>query len=55
MNFHARNFSIEDQEVSSDLAFFFKQWGAWGIDGDKRSKYANEKLLKREVRQMLPV
>lgn len=23
------------------VAFFFKQWGAWGADGRKRSKKAN--------------
>ena len=47
--------SIEEQAVSNGSAFFFKQWGAWGADGVKRSKYANGKLLKGEVRQMLPV
>ena len=46
--------SIEEQAVSSGSAFFFKQWGAWGSDGVKRSKYANGKLLKGEVRQGLP-
>jgi hypothetical protein len=28
-----------------------KQWGTWGADGVKRSKYANGKLLKGRVRQ----
>jgi protein gp37 len=46
--------SIEKQAVSSGSAFFFKQWGAWGADGVKRSKYANGKLLKGEVRQKMP-
>jgi protein gp37 len=23
------------------VAFFFKQWGAWGADGRRRSKRAN--------------
>ena len=34
------------QAVSSDPAFSFKQWGAWGADGVKQSKYDNGKLLK---------
>jgi len=50
-----RVLSIEEQAVSSGSAFFFKQWGAWGADGVKRCKYANGKLLKEKVRQMLPV
>jgi protein gp37 len=47
--------SIEDQAVTHGSAFFFKQWGAWGADGVKRSKYANGKLLKGKLRQGLPV
>ncbi|MCY7328702.1 MAG: phage Gp37/Gp68 family protein, partial [Saprospiraceae bacterium] len=27
------------------VAFFFKQWGAWGEDGVKRSKKANGRIL----------
>ena len=46
--------SIEDYAVSNGSAFFFKQWGTWGVDGVKRSKYANGKLLKGEVRQGMP-
>ncbi|MDR2923726.1 MAG: phage Gp37/Gp68 family protein [Treponema sp.] len=46
--------SIEEQAVLNDSAFFFKQWGAWGADGVKRSKYANGKLLKGEVKQRMP-
>ena len=47
--------NIEKQAISSGSAFFFKQWGTWGADGVKRSKYANGKLLKGEIRQALPV
>lgn len=47
--------NIEKQAKSSGSAFFFKQWGTWGADGVKRSKYANGKLLKGEERQALPV
>jgi len=28
------------------VAFFFKQWGAWGMDGVKRSKKSNGRLLE---------
>ena len=47
--------NIEKQATSSGSAFFFKQWGTWGSDGVKRSKYSNGKLLKGEIRQALPV
>jgi len=47
--------SVEEQATSSGSAFFFKQWGTWGSDGVKRSKYANGKLLKGKVRQEVPV
>lgn len=33
--------SIHRQCVDQRVAFFFKQWGAWGADGVKRSKAAN--------------
>ena len=46
--------SIEDEAASNGSAFFFKQWGTWGTDGVKRSKYANGKLLKGVVRQGMP-
>ena len=34
--------------------FFFKQWGAWGEDGVKRSKYKNGHLLDGEEYRMMP-
>jgi protein gp37 len=46
--------SIERQAAANGSAFFFKQWGAWGSDGKKRSKYANGKLLKGKIRQAMP-
>ena len=46
--------SIEEEALSNGSAFFFKQWGTWGEDGVKRSKYANGKLFKGEVRQGMP-
>jgi protein gp37 len=47
--------SIERQAAANGSAFFFKQWGTWGADGIKRSKYANGKLLKGKIRQTMPV
>jgi protein gp37 len=47
--------SIERQANANSSAFFFKQWGTWGADGVKRSKYANGKLLKGKIRQAMPV
>lgn len=37
--------SIQEQCDLQDVSFFFKQWGAWGADGVKRSKKANGRLL----------
>ena len=46
---------IKEQVVSQGAAFFFKQWGTWGRDGIKRSKYANGKLLQGKVIQEMPL
>ncbi|MDD2735209.1 MAG: phage Gp37/Gp68 family protein [Desulfuromonadaceae bacterium] len=37
--------SIKEQCEKSGSAFFFKQWGTWGIDRVKRNKKANGRLL----------
>lgn len=37
--------SIRAQCLRTKTAFFFKQWGAWGADGVKRSKSANGRLF----------
>lgn len=37
--------SVRRQCLKADVAFFFKQWGAWGADGQKRSKKANGRVL----------
>jgi protein gp37 len=37
--------NVQKQCVEQDVAFFFKQWGTWGEDGIKRSKYKNGNLL----------
>ncbi|MDP9651290.1 protein gp37 [Paraburkholderia caledonica] len=40
----------EDQGVK----FFFKQWGAWGTDGVRRSKKANGRLLDGQTWDDMP-
>jgi len=37
--------SVRDQCLANRVPFFFKQWGAWGPDGVRRSKKANGRLL----------
>lgn len=37
--------NVQRQCDQQDVAFFFKQWGAWGEDGVRRSKKANGRLL----------
>ena len=40
---------VKDQCSAQGVAFFFKQWGAWGEDGVKRNKKSNGRnLLGRE-------
>lgn len=36
---------IQRQCDEQNVSFFFKQWGAWGADGQKRSKKANGRIL----------
>lgn len=46
--------SIMKQTEEQEAAFFFKQWGAWGSDGVKRSKKTNGKLIMGRVYQTMP-
>lgn len=46
--------SIKDQVEAQKAAFFFKQWGTWGSDGKKRSKYKNGKILGGMVYHEMP-
>lgn len=46
--------SVRDQCISSNVDFFFKQWGAWGVDGIKRNKKANGRQLQGQVWDMIP-
>ncbi len=45
---------VQKQCVLYNTAFFFKQWGAWGVDGVKRTKSANGRLLKGRVWEDMP-
>jgi len=45
---------VKDQCLKKNVKFFFKQWGAWGVDGLHRSKSANGRLLQGKVWEMLP-
>lgn len=38
--------NIKRQCDEQNVAFFFKQWGTWGVDGVKRSKKTNGRLLE---------
>lgn len=46
--------SLRDATLAAHKAFFFKQWGAYGEDGIKRSKYKNGSLLDGEEWKMMP-
>lgn len=37
--------NVKNQCDHQQVAFFFKQWGAWGADGKKRAKKQNGRLL----------
>lgn len=36
---------VRVQALAQGVAFFFKQWGAWGADGVRRDKKANGRML----------
>lgn len=46
--------SIKQKCEIAGKPFFFKQWGSWGADGKKRSKYENGKELDGEVIMQMP-
>jgi len=45
---------IKRQCDAAGVAFFFKQWGAWGADGAKRSKSANGRQYMGRVWDAMP-
>lgn len=46
--------SLRDQCEDSDVAFFFKQWGGWGADGQRRAKKYNGRELNGRTWDELP-
>lgn len=46
--------NIKQQCDQADVAFFFKQWGTWGADGQKRSKKANGRRYHGRVWDAMP-
>jgi protein gp37 len=46
--------ALRDQCLEKSVPFFFKQWGAWGPDGARRSKTANGRLLDGQIWNELP-
>ncbi len=47
--------NIKKQADSKHIPFFFKQWGTWGVDGIKRNKKDNGKLLQGKIVQDMPI
>ncbi len=46
--------NIQEQCEAQGIAFFFKQWGTWGADEQKRNKHKNGKLLNNKLYQNYP-
>lgn len=46
--------NIRDQCIKRNIPFYFKQWGAWGADGVKRSKKKNGRQLNGRVWSQMP-
>ena len=47
--------NIKEQCELQGSTFFFKQWGAWGADGIKRSKKSNGIEIDGKIYQNLPL
>lgn len=47
--------SLRDSVLAANRFLFFKQWGAWGEDGVKRSKYKNGNTLDGRVYEQIPI
>jgi protein gp37 len=45
---------IKQQCDQADVAFFFKQWGTWGADGQKRTKKENGRRYRGRVWDAMP-
>jgi protein gp37 len=46
--------SIQRQCEEQQVSFFFKQWGGWGVDGKKRAKKQNGRLLEGRTWDEVP-
>jgi protein gp37 len=46
---------ICNQCQQQNIAFFFKQWGGWGVDGVKRPKKLNGRELNGRVWDQVPI
>jgi protein gp37 len=46
---------VRTQALAQDVAFFFKQWGAWGPDGVRRDKKRNGRELAGQRWDEFPV
>ena len=46
--------NIKKQCEQQNVAFFFKQWGAWGVDGVKRNKKLNGRKLDGKIYDEYP-
>jgi protein gp37 len=47
--------NIKRQCDEQNVFFFFKQWGGWGVDGQKRSKKANGRIFLGKTWNEMPV
>lgn len=47
--------NVRRQCESSDVSYFFKQWGTWGSDGIKRAKQANGRKLNGRTYDSYPI
>ena len=47
--------NIKRQCDLAHVAFFFKQWGSWGADGEKRSKVANGRKYRGRTWDAMPL
>ncbi len=46
--------NIRLQCEKDNVAFFFKQWGGWGVDGKKRAKKDNGRVLNGRTWDQMP-
>ncbi|WP_338848759.1 phage Gp37/Gp68 family protein [Massilia sp. W12] len=47
--------SIQSQCEEQNAAFFFKQWGRWGVDGKPRAKKLNGRLINGRTYDEMPL